>query len=49
MPTKKDTRNCKDCKCLIPFVARKIRCIDCYKRHINHLDVDPITLFINDD
>ena len=26
------TRVCKDCKITIPYIARKVRCVECYKK-----------------
>lgn len=48
METKQRRRKCKECKVLIPFEPRKVRCLDCYKQ-LKTNDKDPIKLFINED
>ena len=35
MKAKPTERKCKDCTCIIPYIPRKIRCIDCYKKYAN--------------
>ncbi len=44
MKAKPTERKCKDCELIIPYIPRKIRCINCYKKYINHA-----TKFINDE
>ena len=36
MKTKKQTnRKCKDCELIIPFIPKRIRCINCHKGFID--------------
>ncbi len=44
MKAKPTERKCKDCELIIPYIPRKIRCIDCYKKYANF----PVK-FINDE
>lgn len=32
---KQINRKCQDCKIIIPFIPKRIRCIDCHKQFIN--------------
>ena len=44
MKAKPTERKCKDCELIIPYIPRKIRCIDYYKKYTN----GPVK-FINDE
>ena len=35
MKAKPTERKCKDCISIIPYISRKIRCINCYKKYAN--------------
>ena len=36
MKTKKQThRKCQDCELVIPFIPKRVRCIDCHKRFLD--------------
>lgn len=50
MTTKKTpptNRPCKDCKTTIPYIPRKVRCMNCYSLHL--LDKNSKIKFIPDD
>ena len=32
---KQINRKCQDCKLIIPFIPKRVRCIDCHKRFID--------------
>jgi hypothetical protein len=44
MKAKPTERKCKDCEVIIPYIPRKIRCIECYKKYTNFS-----IKFINDE
>ena len=35
MKAKSTERKCKDCEVIIPYIPRKIRCINCHKQFID--------------
>ena len=45
MPTNKTTqRPCADCKVIIDYIPRRVRCVECYKKKLQ-----PKVIFIQDD
>jgi hypothetical protein len=48
MPTNKTTqRPCADCKVIIDYIPRRVRCVECYKKKLN--ENQPKIKFIQDD
>jgi hypothetical protein len=44
MPKKLTQRPCVDCKVIIDYIPRRVRCVECYKKNLQ-----PKVIFINDD
>ena len=43
-------RKCKDCFEIIPNVAKRVRCISCYKKYTNYTKINEAEVkFIDDD
>ena len=42
-------RQCKDCQIAFLYIARRIRCVDCYKKFTNHTKPVVEVEFIDDD
>ena len=51
MPAKKilTERPCKKCSKIIPFIPRRVYCVECYKKHTNFKPETFEIKFINDD
>ena len=47
MSKKKTERKCKDCSIEFPYIPRRVRCVECYKKLTNFKD-DTVE-FIKDD
>ena len=44
MPKKLTQRPCVDCKVIIDYIPRRVRCVECYKKNLQ-----PKVKFIQDD
>ena len=49
MPKKLLERKCKDCQNTFPYIPRRIRCVDCYKKYTNFTKINEEVKFIEDD
>ena len=49
MPKKILERQCKDCQITFPYIARRTRCVDCYKKYTNFSKRNDEVKFIDDD
>lgn len=49
MPVLRNQRPCKDCKVMIDFIPRRVRCLSCYKKNLNKPVANALSLFIEDD
>ncbi len=49
MPEKAKTRLCKDCLLTFPYIPRRIRCVDCYKKYTNFTKTIEEVKFIDDN
>ena len=49
MPKKQLERQCKDCQHTFPYIPRRIRCVDCYKKYTNFTKPVQDVKFIDDD
>ena len=49
MPENAKTRLCKDCHITFPYISRRTRCIDCYKKFTNYTKPVVEVEFIDDD